>query len=71
MIGALDRDKQIELAGRMIGLVAKAANDASLSDRTWVLLTDAPPGGWGPWGHANTTEVLVDTARAAMAKLRC
>lgn len=68
--GALDRDKQIELVRRMTDLVAKAADDPALSDRTWVLLTEAAPGGWGLWGHAHTNEELVGAARAEIAKLR-
>jgi len=68
--GALDRDKQIELVRQMSDLVATAANDPSLADRTWVLLTEAPPGGWGIWGRAHTNEELVGAARAEMARLR-
>jgi phenylpyruvate tautomerase PptA (4-oxalocrotonate tautomerase family) len=68
--GALDRDKQIELVQRMTDLVAKAANDPALSDRTWVLLTEAAPGGWGLWGHAHTNAELIGAARAEIAKLR-
>ena len=36
---------------------------------TWVLLTEAPDGGWGLSGHANTNEDLVRTARARLAEL--
>jgi phenylpyruvate tautomerase PptA (4-oxalocrotonate tautomerase family) len=68
--GALDRDKQIELVQRMTDLVAKAANDPALSDRTWVVLTEAAPGGWGLWGHAHTNAELIGAARAEIAKLR-
>src|SRR5713226_4295059 len=35
--GALDRDKQIAMAARLTEIVAQAANDASLAERTWVL----------------------------------
>jgi hypothetical protein len=34
-----------------------------------VLLTEAPQGGWGLWGHAHTNEELA-AARAEIAKLR-
>jgi phenylpyruvate tautomerase PptA (4-oxalocrotonate tautomerase family) len=44
--GALDRDKQLAVVGRLTTLVADAAGDPSLADRTWVLLTEAPDGGW-------------------------
>ena len=44
--GALDRDKQLAVVGRLTALVVEAAGDPSLADRTWVLLTEAPDGGW-------------------------
>src|SRR5258708_36106121 len=37
--GALDRDKQLAVVRQFTGLVAAAAVDASVSRRTWVLLT--------------------------------
>ena len=49
-MGALDREKQLALVAKMTDLVAAAANDAELKKRTWVLLTEATPGGWGLWG---------------------
>jgi phenylpyruvate tautomerase PptA (4-oxalocrotonate tautomerase family) len=68
--GGLNREKQIELVHQMTELIAKAANDPGLADRTWVLLTEAVPGGWGLWGHAHENEELVSAARAEIAKLR-
>jgi len=68
--GALDRDKQIAVVRQLTDLVAAAADDASLCERTWVLLTEAAAGGWGLWGHAHTNEELVGAARAEIAKLR-
>src|SRR6478735_8440915 len=68
--GALDRAKQIAVVSRLTALVAEAAGDPSLTDRTWVLLTEAPGGGWGLAGHANTNEELVAAARAQLAELR-
>jgi hypothetical protein len=50
--------------------VAEAAGDATLAERTWVLLTEAVPGGWGLHGHASTNEELVAAARAEIASLR-
>ena len=47
-----------------------AAGDPRLVSRTWVLLTEAPDGGWGLDGHANTNEELVAAARAQIASLR-
>jgi phenylpyruvate tautomerase PptA (4-oxalocrotonate tautomerase family) len=68
--GALDRAKQLAVVRQLTDIVAAAADDASLADRTWVLLTEAPEGGWGLGGHANTTEELVSAARAQIAELR-
>ena len=68
--GALDREKQISLVAKLTELVAAAAGDPSLTERTWVLLTEAPEGGWGLWGHAHTNEELVAAARAELSKLR-
>jgi len=42
--GALDRDKQIAVVERLTNMIATAANDATLKERTWVLLTEATPG---------------------------
>lgn len=67
--GALDREKQIAVVRTLTELVAAAAGDPSLTERTWVLLTEAPEGGWGLWGHAHTNEELVAAARAEIAKL--
>jgi len=68
--GALDRDKQLALVEKMTDLIAAAANDPELKKRTWVLLTEASPGGWGLWGHAHTNEELVSAARAQIAAAR-
>jgi phenylpyruvate tautomerase PptA (4-oxalocrotonate tautomerase family) len=67
--GALDRDKQLAVVERLTALVAAAAGDPGLAERTWVLLTEAPEGGWGLWGHAHTNAELVAAARAEIAKL--
>ncbi|MDB5180225.1 MAG: hypothetical protein JWN12_857 [Candidatus Saccharibacteria bacterium] len=67
--GALDRDKQIEVVKQLTDLIATAAGDDTLKERTWVLLTEAVDGGWGLLGHAHTNEELVTAARAEIAKL--
>jgi phenylpyruvate tautomerase PptA (4-oxalocrotonate tautomerase family) len=61
--GALDRDKQLAVVERLTAIVATAAGDESLPERTWVLLSEAPDGGWGLHGHANTNDELVALAR--------
>jgi phenylpyruvate tautomerase PptA (4-oxalocrotonate tautomerase family) len=68
--GALDRHKQIALVRQLTDLVATAANNPDLKTRTWVLLTEAAPGGWGLWGHAHTNEELIGAARTEIARLR-
>jgi phenylpyruvate tautomerase PptA (4-oxalocrotonate tautomerase family) len=66
-LGVLDRDKQLGVVKELTEIVADAAGDPSLSDRTWVLLTESPEGGWGIAGHANTNADIAATARAALA----
>src|SRR5277367_5147713 len=65
--GALDRDKQLAVVRQFTDLIAAAAGDPSLAGRTWVLLTEAPDGGWGLAGHANTNQELVQAAHAQLA----
>ena len=67
---ALNREKQIALVEQLTELIVTAANNAELRKRTWVLLTEAVPGGLGLWGHAHTNEELVDAARAEIARAR-
>src|ERR1700675_1160366 len=68
--GALDRDKQLAVVSRLTALIADAAGDPSLAERTWVLLTEAPDAGGGLAGHANTNDELVTAARAQIAELQ-
>jgi phenylpyruvate tautomerase PptA (4-oxalocrotonate tautomerase family) len=65
--GVLDRDKQLGVVKELTEIVAEAAGDPSLSERTWVLLTESPEGGWGIGGHANTNADIAAAARAALA----
>jgi len=68
--GALDRSKQLAVVERLTNIAADAADDPSLASRTWVLLTEAPDGGWGLHGHAHTNAELVTAARAQIATLQ-
>ncbi|HEX3958005.1 MAG TPA: hypothetical protein VHZ03_15415 [Trebonia sp.] len=68
--GALDRDKQLAVVSQLTDIIGAAAGDPGLAARTWVLLTEAPEGGWGLHGHANTNAELVALARAQIAELR-
>lgn len=66
-IGVLDRDKQLGVVRELTEIVAAASGDPSLRERTWVLLTESPEGGWGIAGHANTNADIAVAARAALA----
>ena len=68
-LGALDRAKQLAVVEQFTDIVAAAAGRPDLKERTWVLLTEAPDGGWGLWGHAHTNAELVAAARAEAAEL--
>jgi phenylpyruvate tautomerase PptA (4-oxalocrotonate tautomerase family) len=65
--GVLDRDKQLGVVKELTEIVAGAAGDPSLTERTWVLLTESPEGGWGIAGQANTNADIAAAARAALA----
>jgi phenylpyruvate tautomerase PptA (4-oxalocrotonate tautomerase family) len=67
--GALDREKQLAVVAQFTDLIAQSAADKGLVQRTWVLLTEAVPGGWGLAGHANTNDELVVAARTQIAEL--
>ena len=66
-VGVLDRDKQLGVVKELTDIVANAAGDPSLRERTWVLLSESPEGGWGIGGHANTNADIAAAARAALA----
>ena len=66
--GVLDRDKQLGVVEELTEIVARAAGDPALSERTWVLITESPEGGWGIGGHANTGADIADAARRELAR---
>src|SRR6202166_2306332 len=66
-VGVLDRDKQLGVVKELTDIVAAAAGDPSVAQRTWVLLNESPEGGWGVAGHANTGADLAAAARAELA----
>ncbi|MFE6254713.1 4-oxalocrotonate tautomerase family protein [Agromyces sp. NPDC057865] len=67
--GALDREQQLAVVRRLTDLVVEASGGLITEDRVWVLLTEAQPGGWGLFGHAQTNEEIVGLARAELARL--
>jgi phenylpyruvate tautomerase PptA (4-oxalocrotonate tautomerase family) len=64
--GVLDREKQLGVVEELTEIVAAAAGEPGLRERTWVLLTESPEGGWGIAGHANTNADIAALARAAL-----
>src|SRR6202453_2917160 len=66
-VGVLDRDKQLGVVKELTDIVATAAGDPTLSERTWVLITESPEGGWGINGHANTGADITALARSELA----
>jgi phenylpyruvate tautomerase PptA (4-oxalocrotonate tautomerase family) len=66
-IGVLDRDKQLGVVRELTDIVAAAADDPTLTERTWCLITESPEGGWGINGHANTGADIVASARRELA----
>jgi phenylpyruvate tautomerase PptA (4-oxalocrotonate tautomerase family) len=66
-VGVLDRDKQLGVVRELTDIVAAAAGDPELTERTWVLITESPEGGWGINGHANTGADIVAAARRELA----
>jgi phenylpyruvate tautomerase PptA (4-oxalocrotonate tautomerase family) len=65
-VNVLARDKQLGVVRELTDIVATAAGDPSLTDRTWVLITESPEGGWGVNGVANTRDDIGAAARAEL-----
>ena len=68
-MGVLDRDKQLGVVRELTDIVATSAGDPTLVERTWVLITESPEGGWGINGHANTGPDIAQAARSQLAAL--
>ena len=66
-VGVLDCDKQLGVVPDLTDIVAAAAGDPTLTERTWFLITESPEGGWGMQGHANTCADIVAAAPRALA----
>jgi phenylpyruvate tautomerase PptA (4-oxalocrotonate tautomerase family) len=65
--GALDRDKQLGVVRELTDIVAAAAGDPTLADRTWVQIVESPEGGWGINGIAYTGAEIVAEARKELS----
>ena len=68
-VGVLDRDKQLGVVKELTDIVAAAAGDPTLTQRTWVLITESPEGGWGIDGHASTGADIAAAARAELTAI--
>lgn len=67
--GALDRDNQQAVVAGLTEVITGAAGNPPPSERIWVLLTEAPDGGWGLWGRAYTNVDLFAEVRARLARI--
>ncbi len=68
-VGVLDRSKQLGVVKELTEIVAAAAGEPKLAERTWVLITESPEGGWGVGGHANTGADIAAAARAELTAI--
>ena len=68
-MGVLIARSSSALCGSLTDIVATSAGDPTLADRTWVLITESPEGGWGIAGHANTGADIAQAARGQLAAL--
>jgi phenylpyruvate tautomerase PptA (4-oxalocrotonate tautomerase family) len=67
-VGVLDRTKQLGVVRELTGIVAAAAGDPTLVERTWVLISESPDGGWGIDGVANTNADIAAAARRELGR---
>jgi phenylpyruvate tautomerase PptA (4-oxalocrotonate tautomerase family) len=56
--GALNQEQRVGIAEGITGAVAELASDSGIRERTWVLFSEAPDGGWGIAGKAYTNAEL-------------
>jgi phenylpyruvate tautomerase PptA (4-oxalocrotonate tautomerase family) len=67
-VGVLDRDKKLGVVEEMTEIVEAAAGDPGLAERPWVLISEAPDGGWGIDGHSYTNAEIAETARRQISE---
>ena len=65
--GVLTQDKQLGVVRELSDIVAAAASDPSMAERTWVLITESPDGGWGIAGAAMTGADIAVATRAEIS----
>jgi phenylpyruvate tautomerase PptA (4-oxalocrotonate tautomerase family) len=64
--GVLDREQMLGCVAEMTDIVVAAAGDPTLRERTWIVITESPDGGWGIGGHAYTRAEIAAAARKAL-----
>jgi phenylpyruvate tautomerase PptA (4-oxalocrotonate tautomerase family) len=65
--GALDREGQRRITTEATEIVSRLAGDPTITNCTWVILTEAAEGGWGIAGTAFGVEEFTALARSAAA----
>jgi hypothetical protein len=58
---------QLGVVRELTEIIAAQARDATLAERTWVLITESPDGGWSINGHADSGADIADAARRELA----
>lgn len=66
--GVLDRGKQLGVVSELTDIIAAAAGDPGVAERTWVLITESPEVAWAIGGHANNGQDIAAAARREMAE---
>jgi len=67
--GVVDGEKQLGVVSELTNIVATAAGDQTLANRTWVLITESPDGGRGIGGHATTGADIIQAARDQLSQI--
>ncbi len=67
-VGVFGREQQLGVVKELTEIVASAAGDPTLAERTWVVITESPDGGWGIGGRAFTRAEIGDAARRSLTR---
>jgi len=57
-VNVLNREKQVGVVRELTDIVAPAAGDRTLANRTWVLITESPDGGGGSTAKRSPMQTL-------------
>jgi hypothetical protein len=68
-VNVLNREKQVGVVRELTDIVASAAGDRTLANRTWVLITESPDGGLGDQ-QAFTNADIVASAPCGSGEIR-